>query len=107
MTLISQSCRRTLENQTDRKQRDMMNISMIAKNLRRKTGAMAWAICVSLVIASCGSDSGTTDAVVDQTSVPHTETGVNKAGFSPDVPDCSSPPPNSVYLCRNETQSTS
>jgi len=90
----------------DRKQRDMMNTSMIAKNLRRKTGAMAWAVCVSLVIASCGSDSGTTDAVVDQTSVPHTETGVNRAGFFPDVPSCSSPPPNSVYLCRNETQST-
>jgi len=67
---------------------------MLNKCLCRKIGVIAWTVCVSLVITSCGSGSGTT------------ETGVNQAGFSPDVPNCSSPPPNSVYLCRNEGKST-
>ena len=71
-----------------------MNISITGKDLLHKIGVIAWAVCVSLVITSCGSGSGTT------------ETGINQAGFSPDVPNCSSPPPNSVYLCRNEGKST-
>ena len=71
-----------------------MNVPILNKCLSRKIGVIAWAVCVSLVITSCGSGSGTT------------ETGINQAGFSPDVPNCSSPPPNSVYLCRNEGKST-
>jgi hypothetical protein len=71
-----------------------MNISITGKDLLHKIGVIAWALCFSLVITSCGSGSGTTETRVDQ------------AGFSPDVPSCSSPPPNSVYLCRNEGKST-
>ena len=71
-----------------------MNVPILNKCLSRKIGVIAWAVCVSLFITSCGSGSGTT------------ETGINQAGFSPDVPNCSSPPPNSVYLCRNEGKST-
>ncbi|MBI5097020.1 MAG: hypothetical protein HZB32_05185, partial [Nitrospirae bacterium] len=71
-----------------------MNVPILNKCLSRKIGVIAWAVCVSLVITSCGSGSGTT------------ETGVDQAGFSHDVPSCSSPPPNSVYLCRNEGKST-
>jgi len=72
----------------------VMNVPILNKCLSRKIGVIAWAVCVSLAITSCGSGSGTT------------ETGISQAGFSPDVPNCSSPPSNSVYLCRNEGKST-
>jgi len=72
----------------------MMNISITGKGIWHKIGGITWAICFCLAITSCGSGSGTTETKTDQ------------AGFSPDVASCSSPPTNSVYLCRNEAQSS-
>src|SRR3989304_1451717 len=57
-----------------------MNILIMGTGLLRKIGGIAWAVCISLVITSCGSGPGTT------------QTGVNPSGFSPDVLSCSSPP---------------
>lgn len=74
----------------------MMNILIARKGLLRKFGGIVWAICLSLVITSCGSGPGSGT----------TQTGVTQSGFSPDVLNCASPPANSVYLCRNEAQSS-
>ena len=60
-----------------------------------KKGFIASLLFLSLVISSCGSGSGTPASP-----------GITKAGFSAELPDCSLPPSDSVYLCKNNGKST-
>ena len=60
-----------------------------------KKGFIASLLFLSLVISSCGSGSGTPASP-----------GITKAGFSAELPDCSLPPSDSVYLCKNNSKST-
>ncbi len=60
-----------------------------------KKGFIASLLFLSLVISSCGSGSGTPASP-----------GITKAGFSAELADCSSPPSDSVYLCKNNSKST-
>ncbi len=59
-------------------------------------GVIIQVFCFCLIITSCGTGTGS-DAGSD------TEV---TARFSAELPDCSSPPSNSVYLCRNNSKST-
>lgn len=52
---------------------------------------------ISMIVASCGSGAGTTNST-NQTGSP--------SDIFAELPDCSSPPANSVYLCKNNSMST-
>lgn len=66
---------------------------------KKRIGVIIQVLCFCLTITSCSS--GTPDSDSDKGS--NTEVSVL---FSAELPDCSAPPSNSVYLCRNNSLST-
>jgi len=71
-------------------------------------GIIACLFSLCLIITACGSGAGTTTST-DPAKTGSSETSPSPdvlALFSAEVQDCSSPPSNSVYLCKNNGMST-
>ena len=81
---------------------------LIYKGLCNRIGIIVCLFSLCMIITACGSGAGTTTST-DPAKTGSSETSPSPdvlALFSAEVQDCSSPPSNSVYLCRNNSLST-